>query len=150
MADWSDESNPKNEGMLSTDDLVLMIGEKEVWMRQKDRQIAVYQKSIVELSKEVSVLKSSGERIKVLELSNKTLSDKNIEFGNVISALRNVNTNISADNQNLTIQLKTNKMNFDILSVNFKNKEKDFSAKEDEILRLNNLLKRRSKRKAKD
>jgi len=73
----------QNSNSLTTDDLVLMIGEKEVWLRQKEKQIKA-------LLKKVSDLK----RLEPLQDSIKTLSNKNIELDRVLTEIRKERDNL--------------------------------------------------------
>ena len=90
MADFKDaEIIDKNSNSLSTDDLVLMIGEKEIWLRQKDKQIRA-------LAKKVSELRNAGNKLETLEKSNKALSDKNIELDRALTEVRKERDNLNS------------------------------------------------------
>ena len=90
MADFKDaEIIDKNSNSLSTDDLVLMIGEKEIWLRQKDKQIKA-------LAKKVSELRNIGNKLETLEKSNKALSDKNIELDRALTEARKERDNLNS------------------------------------------------------
>jgi len=67
----------QNFDSLTTDDLVLLIGEKEVWLRQKDKQIKALLKKVSDLKK-----------LESLQNSIKTLSSKNIELDRALTEAR--------------------------------------------------------------
>ena len=89
----------KNSNSLSTDDLVLMIGEKEIWLRQKDKQIKA-------LAKKVSELRNAGNKLETLEKSNKALSDKNIELDRALTEVRKEAKDLNAKVINLNSLIK--------------------------------------------
>ena len=111
--DWDNENTKQNnDAILSTDDLVLLIGEKEVWIRQKDLLLKMYVNTIKDLSSKLAEAKKLEARCEVLENSNKLLSDKNIGLDRNITELQNTNnslipqlTELKSANNLLTVQL---------------------------------------------
>ena len=79
----------KNSNSLSTDDLVLLIGEKEIWLHYKDKQIKA-------LVKKVSELRNVENKLEALEKSNKALSDKNIELDRALTEVRKERGNLNS------------------------------------------------------
>ena len=120
------EAEVKNEATLSTDDLVLLIGQKEIWILEKDRKIAIYEKQVLDLMKRLSESKNTETRIKDLENSNQQLSNTNISLDRTITDLRNQNGSLAQERQALQNR---------ILAL-----EKDLTNLNNQILELKNQL----------
>jgi len=73
----------QNSDSFTTDDLVLLIGEKEVWLRKKDKQINALLKKVSDLKK-----------LEPLQDSIKTLSNKNIELDRALTEIRKERDNL--------------------------------------------------------
>ena len=113
----------KNSNSLSTDDLVLLIGEKEIWLHYKDKQIKA-------LAKKVSELRNIGNKLETLEKSNKALSDKNIELDRALTEVRKERDNLNSLIKEKEKELQKAKQNIAELEVkreHHKNKKRNRS-----------------------